>query len=103
MNEKTAVSDEMIRAKAYELWEQRGYPLGSPEVDWRNAKALLEQDASAADKSQKDHAAPQAISVRPKQREKPYGLREWSESEHEPDSSARHAAQNKPGRPGLKR
>ena len=34
-------SDEEIALKAYELWEARGCPLGSPEEDWHNAKTQL--------------------------------------------------------------
>ena len=26
---------------AYELWERRGRPLGSPETDWRAAESVL--------------------------------------------------------------
>jgi len=31
-------SEEEVRQKAYALWESRGRPLGSPEVDWFNAQ-----------------------------------------------------------------
>jgi hypothetical protein len=30
---------------AYELWEARGRPIGSPEVDWFHAQALLSVQA----------------------------------------------------------
>lgn len=30
-----------ISALAYQLWQQRGYPLGSPEVDWFRAEEEL--------------------------------------------------------------
>ena len=30
---------DMIAARAYELWMQRGCPIGSPEVDWFEAEA----------------------------------------------------------------
>jgi hypothetical protein len=33
-----------IAARAYTLWELRGKPLGSPEVDWYEAKKQLERD-----------------------------------------------------------
>jgi hypothetical protein len=33
---------EQIQERAYFLWEQRGRPNGSPEVDWDRAKQELE-------------------------------------------------------------
>jgi len=30
--------EERIRRHAYELWEYRGRPIGSPEVDWFRAE-----------------------------------------------------------------
>jgi hypothetical protein len=38
---------EEIRRKAYELWERRGRPLGSPEVDWLQAVRLLYGEEAA--------------------------------------------------------
>jgi hypothetical protein len=35
------VSDAEIARKAYHLWEERGRPFGSPDVDWANAVAQL--------------------------------------------------------------
>jgi hypothetical protein len=35
------VSDNDVRQKAYSLWESRGCPFGSPEVDWYRAKEQL--------------------------------------------------------------
>jgi Protein of unknown function (DUF2934) len=32
---------EEIATLAYELWERRGRPLGSPEIDWYAAKSGL--------------------------------------------------------------
>lgn len=32
---------EVIAILAYRLWEERGRPLGSPEVDWFDAKKRL--------------------------------------------------------------
>jgi hypothetical protein len=32
---------ELIKGLAYEFWEQRGRPLGSPEVDWQKAEEKL--------------------------------------------------------------
>jgi hypothetical protein len=46
-------SHEQIAALAYALWQERGCPEGSPEVDWFKAEALaaeeeLKASASAA-------------------------------------------------------
>ena len=30
----TQLTQQEIQARAYELWQQRGCPDGSPEVDW---------------------------------------------------------------------
>jgi len=35
------VSENEVRQKAYLLWESRGCPFGSPEVDWYRAKEQL--------------------------------------------------------------
>ena len=35
-----------IAARAYELWVQRGRPIGSPEVDWTAAEKQLLGDAT---------------------------------------------------------
>jgi hypothetical protein len=35
------VSDQQIRSLAYRLWQQRGCPEGSPEVDWFRAEKEL--------------------------------------------------------------
>ena len=39
--------DEMIRHLAYELWQARGCPIGSAEVDWFAAKRQLESTSQA--------------------------------------------------------
>ena len=36
-------STEVIAMRAYELWRQRGSPIGSPEVDWLTAERELKQ------------------------------------------------------------
>ena len=36
-------NQEEISALAYELWIQRGCPLGSPEVDWFRAEEELQR------------------------------------------------------------
>jgi hypothetical protein len=33
--------NELLKKLAYEFWEQRGRPIGSPEVDWQNAEERL--------------------------------------------------------------
>lgn len=47
--DRTAASDthDLTAKLAYELWERRGRPLGSPEVDWFAAEKAL--DSSRAD------------------------------------------------------
>jgi hypothetical protein len=44
-----ATDGEAIRRKAYELWEIRGRPHGSPEVDWIAAELLLRGEGSPED------------------------------------------------------
>ena len=34
-----------LEALAYQLWLQRGAPIGSPEADWFEAEALLASEA----------------------------------------------------------
>ena len=38
---------EEIARLAYELWLQRGCPIGSPEEDWANAETQLQQPVAA--------------------------------------------------------
>jgi hypothetical protein len=42
-----SMDEAMVRAKAFELWQARGCPMGSPEQDWFSAK----QSISGADSS----------------------------------------------------
>jgi Protein of unknown function (DUF2934) len=35
-----------ITARAYDLWVQRGKPIGSPEVDWYEAQTQIENEAN---------------------------------------------------------
>jgi hypothetical protein len=37
------ITEEMIRLKAYELWEASGRPAGSTEENWFAAKDLLKK------------------------------------------------------------
>ena len=35
------IDEEAIAVRAYELWQDRGAPIGSPEVDWFQAESEL--------------------------------------------------------------
>ena len=35
------LSPEEIAARSYQLWQERGCPIGSPEVDWFQAEGEL--------------------------------------------------------------
>lgn len=39
-----ALHADKIREKAYELWQRRGSPLGTPEEDWCRAKEELQEE-----------------------------------------------------------
>jgi len=41
------LSENEVRQRAYSLWESRGCPFGSPEVDWYRAKELLGPEKSS--------------------------------------------------------
>jgi hypothetical protein len=43
---------ESVEKLAYRLWEDRGRPIGSPEVDWCRAEKELEQASRAWDLSE---------------------------------------------------
>jgi len=36
-----SLNPEEIAARSYELWQERGYPIGSPEIDWFRAEEEL--------------------------------------------------------------
>lgn len=38
---KEKYTHEEIARLAYELWERRGHPFGSPEIDWYAAESAL--------------------------------------------------------------
>ena len=44
----TSIAEEQISARAYELWIERGCPIGSPEVDWYNAEQELRGTSGTA-------------------------------------------------------
>ena len=54
------VTEEMIRIKAYELWEANGKPVGSAEENWFAAQALL-QDAASKPSSAKNQPRPYGL------------------------------------------
>jgi hypothetical protein len=37
----SALDPNEIAIRSYELWQQRGCPIGSPEIDWFNAEEEL--------------------------------------------------------------
>ena len=50
------VTEEMIRIKAYELWEANGRPQGADKENWFAAQALLLKNASTPAK--RHHSPP---------------------------------------------
>ena len=52
--------DEIAKL-AYDLWERRGHPLGSPEVDWYAAERILDLPDSQEDFS------PFSVHLRPEE------------------------------------
>lgn len=46
-NARGDIPAELIAARAYELWLQRGCPLGEDKQDWFAARAELECDLNA--------------------------------------------------------
>ena len=38
----------IIEVRAYELWTQRGCPIGSPEIDWYQAEEEIRKPGSRA-------------------------------------------------------
>ena len=49
--DKSIIDDDLIRATAQKLWEQRGSPCGTPEEDWYRAEQLLRDEALNTDVS----------------------------------------------------
>lgn len=54
------VTEEMIRLKAFELWETSGKPTGSAEANWFAARAMLLDD-SADTSTQKNSSPPNGL------------------------------------------
>ena len=54
------ITEEMVRIKAYELWEASGRPLGAAEENWFAALSLLE-DASKAIAAVRNQSPPNGL------------------------------------------
>jgi hypothetical protein len=52
MSEMTV--EEMIRARAYELWQQDGGLEGCADEYWQMARALVEKETAIPDAAEKD-------------------------------------------------
>ena len=52
------ITEEMIRSKAYELWEANGKPEGTAEQNWFAAKTLLLKDAEKKSPSSRNPSPP---------------------------------------------
>ena len=50
------VTEDMIRVKAYQLWEANGKPPGTEQENWFTARALLLDASSTA--SPRNHQSP---------------------------------------------
>jgi hypothetical protein len=61
--QQTPIEESQIRAKAHELWVERGCPNGTPDDDWYRAEQLLRETA-VAKRPRKKAAKPAA--ARPK-------------------------------------
>jgi hypothetical protein len=45
-SETQGIDREAVAVRAYELWMQRGCPIGSAEIDWYQAEADLAQEVA---------------------------------------------------------
>jgi hypothetical protein len=88
-----SVDEERIRVRAFELWQERGCPIGSPQDDWFAAKVALEAPAderpSNEGSSDDDPAGPRRL---------PLGLRFVTEQR-----SSSNDASSTPPPPSTKR
>ncbi|WP_207462392.1 DUF2934 domain-containing protein [Azospirillum sp. SYSU D00513] len=48
--------DEMIRQRAYEIWEREGHPEGRPEVHWTQASQEIEREERGIESSNDSRA-----------------------------------------------
>jgi len=44
-------ADTPIARRAYEYWEQRGHPFGSPETDWLRAVTEINREMTRASRT----------------------------------------------------
>ena len=49
----TVDTNQIITALAYEYWQRRGYPIGSPELDWFKAEEYLNSWLQAEEDAKK--------------------------------------------------
>ena len=47
-------SDDLVRSRAYALWEKAGCPTGSPDEFWHRARAELLQESASYDTTVED-------------------------------------------------
>lgn len=47
-NHEISVDEAQVRAKAFEIWQGRGCPVGSPERDWFAALHVLSAERTAS-------------------------------------------------------
>ncbi|HEY8943941.1 MAG TPA: DUF2934 domain-containing protein, partial [Polyangiaceae bacterium] len=60
MTRMEATLDEMlVQQRAFELWQARGCPIGSPEDDWFRAKLAIEADRAV------ENSAPEPVASAP--------------------------------------
>ena len=52
--ENTHPSDEIVRVRAYKLWQDAGCPTGSPDEFWHRARAELSVENTADDTAIED-------------------------------------------------
>jgi hypothetical protein len=43
----TEILRQLTAARAYQLWEKRGRPHGTPETDWQEAERLISLELSS--------------------------------------------------------
>ena len=70
------ITEEMIRLKAYQLWELRGRAVGSAENDWYEAQDCLRRELIAS----QEHSSLGKRKPAQKAKSKRYGLRTVKEA-----------------------
>ena len=57
MNERSiALDEELVRTKAYEIWQSRGGGYGDPNSDWFQAQSMLEAERSRLPEAERSHS-----------------------------------------------